>query len=186
MSERNEILSYLIAKLAEAPSLAKEKTKDNEKPFEYRKSYYRIQKYADDFLTGKTSESRIIVLPGLRGVGKTTLLLQLYKYLTLSKQIEQERVLYFSADELKEYIGANISDIIKILVEDIFKTSLVDLNKKLFILIDEAHFDKNWSTSAKVVYDKTKNIFLLITGSSALNIEMSVDLARRAKKEVIF
>lgn len=189
MAEAKEILAYLSAKLAEAPVLAKEKTHDDGKPFGYRRVYFRIKKHADNFIMGKKPgnvENRIIVFPGLRGVGKTTTMLQLYRYLTLSKQIEQERVLYFSADELKDYLGARISDVIRVYVENMFRTSLVSLDKQVFILIDEAHFDKDWSMSAKVVYDQTKNVFLLLTGSSALSMEMSVDLARRAKKETVF
>ncbi|RLI92950.1 MAG: hypothetical protein DRO89_01140 [Candidatus Altiarchaeales archaeon] len=86
------------------------------------------------FIGGKKGiENRVIVLPGLRGVGKTTLMLQIYKYLYLTKQIEQDRILYFSAvDELKEYLGAKISEVIGVYVESVFK----------IILIDEAHFDK--------------------------------------------
>ncbi|MEM0171875.1 MAG: AAA family ATPase [Thermoproteota archaeon] len=126
------------------------------------------------------------MLPGLRGVGKTTILLQIYNYLTQVKKVEQARVLYFSADELKDYLGAKISEAIKVFVEDIWNTSLTSLDKPLVILIDEAHYDKGWALSAKIVYDQTKRIFLLLTGSSALSMEISVDLARRARKEIVF
>jgi len=186
--DRRQIISYLSAKLAEAPTLSRERTQENGKEFGHRRVYSRIRKHVDNFLMEEKTgiENRIIVLPGLRGVGKTTLLFQIYKYLTLTKQIEQDRVLYFSVDELKEYLGVKISEIIKVYVEDFFKTSLINLDKRLFILIDEAHFDKDWSISAKIIYDQTKKIFLLLTGSSALSMEMSVDLARRARKEVMF
>jgi len=189
MAERREILNYVTAKLAEAPVLAREKTQEENQSLGYRRGFFRLKKYASDFLLGEklgNIENRIIVLPGLRGVGKTTTALQIYKYLTLSKNIEQERVLYFSADELKDYLGAKISEVIKVYVEDILKTSLVNLDKEIFILIDEAHFDKDWSTSSKVVYDQTKRAFILLTGSSALSMEMGIDLARRAKKEIMF
>ncbi|RLG69700.1 MAG: ATP-binding protein [Candidatus Iainarchaeum archaeon] len=184
-----EIISYISAKLAEAPVLAREKTQKNGKPLGHRRAYSRIREYVDNFITGEKAggvENRIIVLPGLRGVGKTTLMLQIYKYLALTKQIEQARILYFSVDELKEYLGVKISEVVKVYVERIFKTSFVNLDKQLFILIDEAHFDKDWGVAAKIIYDQTKKIFLLLTGSSALSMEMSVDLARRAKKETMF
>src|SRR3989338_9345748 len=134
----------------------------------------------------KRNENRIIVLPGLRGIGKTTMLLQLYDFLIKKQNINQDRVLYFSTDELKDYLGASISEVIDVFVEDILKTTLTLLNEKIFILIDETHFDEKWDTSAKIVYDQSKNVFLLLTGSSALNIEMSMDLARRARKEKVF
>ncbi|MBO3840627.1 MAG: ATP-binding protein [Thermoproteota archaeon] len=182
MVEKKLIRSYLEAKLAETPILAKERTQEL---FGKRRVYSRIEKYVNDFLSGEV-ENRVVILPGLRGVGKTTILLQIYNYLTQVKKVEQARVLYFSADELKDYLGAKISEAIKVFVEDIWNTSLTSLDKPLFILIDEAHYDKGWALSAKIVYDQTKRIFLLLTGSSALSMEMSVDLARRAKKETVF
>jgi len=77
---------------------------------------------------------------------------------------------FFSADELKDYLGAKISEVIKVFVEDIWNTSLTRLDKPPVILIDEVHYDKGWDLSAKIVYDQTKRIFLLLTGSSALSI----------------
>ena len=128
----------------------------------------------------------VIVTGSSRGIGKTTMLLQLYDFLIKKQNINQDRVLYFSTDELKDYLGASISEVIDVFVEDILKTTLTLLNEKIFILIDETHFDEKWDTAAKIIYDQSKNIFLLLTGSSALNIEMSMDLARRAKKEKVF
>lgn len=183
--KKNEIISYVTAKLAEAQHLAKEKTQEDGESLHKRRAFSRIKKYLDDFLAGK-EENRIIVLPGLRGVGKTTLQLQLYRFLTLEKDIDQDRVLYFSADETREYIGATITEVVNTYVEDMLKTSLINLKKEIFIFIDEAHFDRNWSTAAKIIYDKSKKIFLVLTGSSALSMEMSIDLARRAKKETVF
>ncbi len=185
MINKKEIVSYLLAKLAEAPLLAKEKTQENGKKYKYRRAYFRVKKYIDEFLADKDN-NRIVMLPGLRGVGKTTLLLQIYNYLISTKKLRQERVLYFSADELREYLGIKISELIRIYVEDILKTSLVNLNKRIFILIDEAHFDEEWSLASKIIYDQTKKVFLLLTGSSALSMEVSVDLARRAQKEMMF
>jgi predicted AAA+ superfamily ATPase len=52
--------------------------------------------------------------------------------------------------------------------------------------IDEAHFDKDWGQAAKIVFDQSKKVFLIVTGSSALNLELSVDVARRSKREVMF
>lgn len=189
MPKREDTLRYIFAKLAEAPTLAKEKIREDGWVLPYRRLYSRIRKHVDNFLLGERSgnvENRIIILPGLRGVGKTTLVLQIYEYLTKVKHIDQSRVLYFSADELKEYLGVKISDVIKVFIEDILKSSLVALDREVFIIIDEAHFDKDWSIAAKVVYDQTKKVFLLLTGSSALSMEMSVDLVRRAKKEALF
>ena len=174
-----ETEEYVERKIKEAPILA-EKIKN----FIPRRIYVRLKYYIDSFLSGNKNE-RLIILSGLRGVGKTTILLQLYNYLR-NKNINKEDILYFSTDEVKSYLGKSISDIISTFVEKIHQTSLVELKKPKFIFIDEAHFDKNWSEAVKVVYDNTENIFIIVTGSSALLLEMSTDTVRRSKKEFLF
>jgi hypothetical protein len=72
------------------------------------------------------------------------------------------------------------------LIEEIHQTTFVDLNKKIFILIDESHFDKKWALAGKLIFDKTENIFMIFTGSSALELDSNADAARRIKKELIF
>jgi len=187
-NKQEEILKYIYAKIAQAPVFVKERINFNDKPLPSRRTSLRLQEYAKDFIDEKkgANENRIIILPGLRGVGKTTMLLQLYDFLVKKENIKEERVLYFSTDELKGFLGAAISDAINVYIESIIKTTPVYLKDKIFILIDEAHFDTNWSSVAKILYDQSKNIFLVITGSSALNIEISPDLARRSVKEKVF
>mgnify|MGYP001095361836 CR=1 FL=1 len=177
-------IRYVLAKLAEGSKLAKDKTEIGGEPLKYRRAYYRLEKHLKDFMSNKR-ENRVVLLPGLRGVGKTTTLLQLYNYLR-EKNVDPDRILYFSADESTEYLGLGVYDVIEAFLEGIHRTSFVNLDKELFIFIDEAHFDEKWATAVKIVYDKTDKIFLAVTGSSALSMGMGVDLARRAKKEPIF
>jgi len=184
-ADRELLIKYVYAKLTEAPALAKQYTEIKGEPLRYRKEYYRLQKGVEDYLQGK-KENRFLLLPGLRGVGKTTLLLQTYRYLREKHGIEQDRLLYFSTDELKTFLAAGIWNVIDTFVTEIHETTLTALDKELYILVDEAHYDKTWSQTGKIVYDKTREIFLIITGSSALSLEMNVDAARRAKKEMVF
>lgn len=50
---------------------------------------------------------RFIVMPGLRGVGKSTILYQLYSYL-IENSIESENILYLDVDELLSDYNINI------------------------------------------------------------------------------
>lgn len=189
INEKEQLLKYTLAKLAEAPQLVKNSLESGKGVFRYRRAYFRIKKYADDFLMGEklgNISNRIIILPGLRGVGKTTIVFQIYDYLTTQKKISQDRILYFSTDELKAYLGKKILDVADIFIREIHKTTPVYLEKEIFIFVDEAHFDGNWSETAKILFDQGKKIFMIFTGSSALNLELSVDAARRTTKEVIF
>ena len=98
-NKKDEILKYLYAKIAQAQELLKEKINYDSKPFHLRESSIRLQKYAESFIKEKkeANESRIIILPGLRGTGKTTMMLQLYNFLVNEHKIPEERVLYFLA-----------------------------------------------------------------------------------------
>jgi len=190
--DESELLEYAYAKLTEAPVLAKRRLTrvvgGNEEKLDNREFFYRIKRHVDAFIdnTASGKENRLVLVPGLRGLGKTTALLQIYEYISETKKIDKDRILYFSADELKDFLGGNISDVVRIFVEGVHKNTYAALDRQLFILIDEVHFDPNWSLSAKVIYDKADRIFMILTGSSALGIEMGMDLARRAKKEQAF
>ncbi|MDR0912817.1 MAG: AAA family ATPase [Methanobrevibacter sp.] len=153
--------------------------------FDNRDMYYELRGHIDDFLNGYV-ENRFITLAGLRGVGKTTILFQIYNYLINDKKIPKEQVLYLSADDLNSFLGIDIYETINIFLENFHNTRPYGLDKEIFILIDEAHFDKKWSLAGKVFYDKSMKIFFIFTGSSALNFEVNVDAVRRIKKERIF
>lgn len=175
------LMEYVERKIKETPELAKNKTKG----FRKRRGFFKLKAYIDAFLSGK-SDNRLVILSGLRGVGKTTILFQLYNYLRKDKKVEKERILYFSADEVKTYLGKNITDVVTAFIEGIHNTSFVKLKEKLFIFIDEAHFDEKWAEAVKVLYDNTENVFVIVTGSSALLLETTTDTARRAKKELLY
>lgn len=180
-----ELSNYVFAKLAEAQKLSQDNIKALGIPFEHRKTYFRIEKHVDEFLDGFI-ENRFVIMPGLRGIGKTTILFQIYDYLRKEKGIEEDRILYISVDELSAYLGARLFEVVDVFLEEVHETTPVNLEKEVFILLDEAHYDKEWSRAGKIVYDKSKKIFLIFTGSSALSFEMNVDAARRIKKEPVF
>lgn len=188
-NEREQLLKYTLAKLAEAPILVQNHLEGKKGPFRHRRAYFRLKKYVDSFLAGEKQGDvgkRLVVLPGLRGVGKTVLLFQIYDYLKTQRKIDPERILYFSTDELKAYLGKKIIDVADTFIREVHKTSPIHLEKELFIFVDEAHFDADWSETAKILFDQSKKVFMIFTGSSALNLELSVDAARRATKETIF
>lgn len=95
-------------------------------------------------------------MPGLRGVGKTTLLFQIYDYLVNEKGVNQDRVLYVSADHLGEYLGGRIVDAVDVFISEVHQKTPVTLDEELFILIDEAQYDKKWSSAGKIFYDQSK------------------------------
>lgn len=178
------LLHYILTRLKENPILSQENINKKGKKLKPREGFENLKKLADDFLKGDV-ENRFIVMPGLRGVGKTTLLFHLYDYL-ISKGVENKRILYLPTDYLKDFLGFSLFDAINLFVSEVHHKTPVTLDKELFLLIDEAQHDDKWSETGKVIYDQSKKIFMIFTGSSAINLEMSVDAVRRTKKESIF
>jgi len=186
MNQKTEILlPYIRARLRVTPDLLREYTQKDGEPYRYREVFFRIKEYIDHFIAGD-DENRFLIVPGLRGVGKTTILLQLYDYLLNQKKIDQNRILYLSSDELNLFLDTGIYEAVHTFVEEVHRTSLVNLEEQLFIFIDEAHYDPKWSETGKIVYDQTRKIFMIFTGSSALSMEMTVDAARRATRRKVF
>lgn len=179
------IESYIRKQLLEFPSIINKKLScKNNKIMNKRDDYNEITKRIDDFLNLK-SEERFFALPGLRGVGKTTLLYQTYEYLTKEKNLNPHDVLYISCEKLNSVGDVNIYNIIEIFLEKYHNTNIMLLDKPIFILIDEAHYDKNWALHGKIIYDESPNIFMLITGSSSLHLNFNADAARRLKLQSI-
>jgi predicted AAA+ superfamily ATPase len=110
-------------------------------------------------------QNRLIGLIGPRGVGKTTLVLQ---YINENLDITQS--LYVTTEDF--YFATH---------------SLIDLADSFVkyggknLIIDEIHKYPNWSRELKLIYDYHKELKIVFTGSSVMDIKKgSSDLSRRA------
>lgn len=110
--------------------------------------------------------SRLIVLMGARGVGKTTLLLQ-----HLKLHGDPNASLYIDANNT--YFAANS-------LYDVAHRFYTNGGKTLYI--DEVHKYKDWSREVKMMYDILSGLQIIVTGSSMLDIKKGTDadLSRRA------
>lgn len=180
MVEKSEIIyNYISKQLTKNPIDSREISSSSK----YRDSFFRLKNCVDGFI--EYGNDRSIIMPGLRGVGKTTLVYQLYDYLVYEKRIPTNQLLYINTDLISEFLGLSIFEVIDYFLKE-FHDSYKSLEKKIFIFVDEAQFDEKWAITGKVLHDEYKNLFLLFTGSSALNLEISADLARRSSKIPIF
>jgi predicted AAA+ superfamily ATPase len=50
----------------------------------------------------------------------------------------------------------------------------------LLIFIDEAQYDPKWASVLKSIYDRSNKVFVICTGSSAVSLQTSQDVIRRA------
>jgi uncharacterized protein len=110
--------------------------------------------------------NRLIAITGSRGCGKTTMLLQYAKELNLS----EKEVLYISLDDM---MLRNMS---------LMNTaSRFYKNGGKLLIFDEVHKYPSWSVELKNIYDTYKELKVIFTGSSLLEIyKGEADLSRRA------
>ncbi|MBI5417819.1 ATP-binding protein, partial [Candidatus Poribacteria bacterium] len=144
-------------------------------PLFKRFDFFSLKKFMNDFLE-RRSDPRIIIMPGLRGTGKTTLLAQLF----LSLSDDNIFKLYLSVDEVTSRFNANLWDIIEN-YEELQSNHIEELDEPFFLFLDEIHYDKKWAIFLKTLYDRSKNIMVFCTGSSALLLreQINADVARR-------
>ncbi len=117
----------------------------------------------------------MVALAGLRGTGKTTLLWQLADYL-LQNFKEKTEGFFISLDIAYSY-GFSEKDLIEGL-QKIYE-KLKAQRKTLVLFLDEVQYLYNWALMLKTLYDYLKNCFVFVSGSSALYLHSTVDLATR-------
>lgn len=128
-----------------------ERVKDYKKRF----AYAQIEK-----LSERKGKQPAILLSGLRGVGKTTLMLQFFR--------DREGVFYFSADSILVKTASLYS-----IVENIYRQGYHT------ILIDEIHTYPRWVEELKNIYDDF-DVSIIASGSSTAAIRKgSMVLGRR-------
>lgn len=150
------------------------------------------------FISGKLEEiEKINLISGIRGVGKTTLLAQLYyapKFIPSFRKKNYTNVLIQDYEKIYIDVSHLAAESISLTeffnyYQEINNIRFVDLNKKLLILLDEVHYDEKWGLFLKNIFDLTKshkNILVIATGSSALKIKLNPDLSRRSMLEELY
>lgn len=129
-----------------------------------------IQEVSMDFSRYLINEinwtNRLIGIKGARGTGKTTMLLQWLK----KSKLKHPEVAYFSLDEM--YFTNH---------------SLLETGTDFYLkggkvlVLDEVHKYANWAREIKNLYDRYKDLQIIFTGSSIIDISrQESDLSRRA------
>lgn len=177
--------SYIQNQILTMPTKLTKELSNNDIKFNKRSDYENIIKYIDNYLEGNNI-NRFLVLPGLRDVGKTTLLFQVYEYLLKEKGISPQNILYFSCDLLKKMGKSDIFNTINYYIETYHNSTIDTLSYPIFLLVDEAQYDEDWALNGKLVFDASKNIFMILSGSSALKLSQNPDAAVRLLNIPIF
>ena len=136
--------------------------------------FVKLQQYINDFLS-KKSENKMVIIPGFRGVGKTTLMSQI----CTEYKSRIDNILFLSVEDAKNLFDAGIAELMSA-YEEILGDNLETVKNPVLIFLDEVQSDPKWAISLKSLFEKTTNIFFCCTGSSAVVLQTTTNLARRA------
>ena len=121
-----------------------------------RKSYFEISKYID--------KRQIILIWGLRRVGKTTLLFQVIS--DILKKTNSKKIFYFSFDE----IAFDLKDVLESYQKLILNRTLDEMKETVYVFLDEIQKVKDWENKLKTYYDLYPNIKFFTSGSASVSL----------------
>ncbi len=132
---------------------------------EYKRApYFDIKKYVE--------KRQILLIWGLRRVGKTTVLYQLIS--EILKKTDKKRVFYFSFDE----IAFDLKDVLEGYQKLILNKTFEETKERIYIFLDEIQKVHDWENKLKTYYDLYPNVKFFISGSA------SVALRKRSKESL--
>lgn len=165
-------------------------------PFQRTKTFKRSDYYY--LFKNKVDTEEALVITGPRGVGKSTVLLEIIRSLFGFKDeitgkdidikklenppeegtVNKKRILYVTFEEssLKKI---TIIDILKIYAKYILRQDISELNQKIYVFFDEIQNVEDWGTQIKLIQDLNYPIKIFISGSSSVNMINEASKATR-------
>ncbi|MBI5399007.1 ATP-binding protein [Candidatus Saganbacteria bacterium] len=173
--KKRQIIDYIREQIAQADFRADAYVLDDAgKKRPTRNIYIKLNRYLNEFLSGK-HENRLIILTGLRGAGKTTLLSQLF----IQYKTPEVYSLFLSVDQIVQILEISLYDFLSVFEQFIGKT-FEQLDKPLLLFLDEVQYEGKWGVILKSIFDRSRKVFVMATGSSALHLNTNADITRRA------
>lgn len=166
---------YLINTKVDAVELSRRIRDDRNNLLPQRDVYKELANIAKNYFVS-TSKGRMIVLKGLRGVGKTTLMWQLAKEI-FDKYCQN--IYYFELSSVFGFEDMNLLLLLENFRKIILKKKFILLEAPIVFLFDEIHAAAAWNKGLKALFDGCPQAFIICTGSSALQLHSTADLESR-------
>jgi len=129
-----------------------------------RELLFSYKRYLFQKLLQNLEGRQMVLLTGLRRIGKTVLLYQLINEL-LQRGVNPRNIFYFSFDEerygLEEVINTYRNEVLKHKLE----------KEKVFLFLDEIQKSENWANQVKIWYDLYPNLKFFLSGSASLILQ---------------
>lgn len=182
MATLQEIDAYVTQQMAIADVRTKNAITDRvtKKKFPRRSAILKLEKLLRSFQAGQ--DPRWIAILGLRGVGKTTMISQLFQAINC----DPKHKIFVSIDNAKDTLEIGVTEVVQG-YERQLGHSFEELTHPVYIFLDEIHFDSKWALSLKTLTDRSDFIFVVTTGSSVSEIKKALDsdTARRILAETL-
>lgn len=133
-------------------------------------------------LVKELSHEEILCLLGLRQTGKTTLIKRLFQILEKDKKNPKSQIFYFDLEIQSVLERLNSFEAADLMLE--LKARGANLTQKIYCAIDEIQYLDSPSPLLKTIADHHKNIKLIVSGSSSLNIQKKFSDALTGRKMV--
>ena len=128
---------------------------------EYMPASFLERKHIFGNLKNTLETRQVVILTGLRRVGKTTLMKQLINHLIGEQGVDPKLVFYVSLDD---YLLTS-NTIIEI-IEEYRKINRVSFSEKVYLFLDEVTHQKDFELQLKNIYDQ-QNAKVYVSSSSA-------------------
>ena len=143
-----EIIQYIKNQLVRADDRLRPYVRTGTWNYPRRNAFFKIEKYLKDFLRGN-HESRWVIIPGLRGVGKTTVVAQIFFWLQQQSGIKKNHVLYISVDDIVT-AGFSLKHVLDA-YESVLGQNFESVKDVVVLLIDEVQQDTQWAAVLKTM-----------------------------------
>jgi len=111
-----------------------------------------------------TQRRQILLIYGLRRVGKTTLMMQVIE--KLLKTVNPRHILYFSFDDA----AFSVKDVLESYQKVILHSSIEDSREPLYLFFDEIQKKDSWENTIKTYYDLYPDIRFFLSGSASAGL----------------
>ncbi|MFH0837577.1 MAG: ATP-binding protein [Candidatus Aenigmatarchaeota archaeon] len=140
-------------------------------------------------IADQLKSEKITSIIGPRRVGKTTIMFQLIDYLIKELNVDSKRIIYVSMDN--EYLirasKEPLKDMLDIYMKYILKDNYSDIQKRVYVFLDEIQHLQNWQKKLKSWFDYKYNIKFILSGSSSLLIQKDIShLIGRISERIVF
>lgn len=177
---RTDVLNYVRSRMVQAPTVVKRMITADQKVgwLRPRREFQELLEVANGFR--KHGKEHMVLMSGIRGAGKSTLMAQLYKTLE-DDGLSPSRMLFVSLDDSMLALGAGVMEVFSAFEQLVPQDLLSVDGRDVVVMLDEVQYDPEWSLALKVMYDRYPDVLVVVTGSSALQLREQGELARRGR-----